>query len=230
MIYELSKNVTVLGKAIIKPERSFSFLSYLVRGEKNILVDTVPQRSAESFLEAIKSCIPIKKLDALILNHSEEDHSGAVGRLLEECPALAVYCSPACHERLAEQYPDANLCWVRDRASIAIGSLRFQFFHTPGLHWEDNMVTYFENEKILFSNDLFGQAMGAEPPIDSSCNQNVVLAGAKQYFETVFSAATTEQKNVIFPILSLDISFVAPGHGVVLSEYWENVREFYEQV
>lgn len=77
MKYSLNPHIFVFGKTINKPKISISFLSYLLRGKQNILIDTVPDRAAEAYIQDIESVLPVSQIDALILNHSEEDHSGA---------------------------------------------------------------------------------------------------------------------------------------------------------
>ena len=112
----------------------------------------------------LKQFVPLSQLDAIILNHSEEDHSGALGLLLSDRADIPIYCTAACKHRLVSRYPNANFIEVANLSTLKIGTFEFRFTHTPGLHWDDNMVTYFENEQILFSNDLFGQYLGCAPP------------------------------------------------------------------
>lgn len=227
MRYGLSSKVTVLGKVIIKPDKSFSFLSYLVRGDKTVLIDTVPQRSGAEFLEDVEACVPLENLDALILNHSEEDHSGALGLLLERRPDLPIYCTEACRNRLLETHPKAHFVCVENGGTLALGELEFRFIHTPGLHWADNMVTYWAEEGILFSNDLFGQFLGAMVPLDETLSKEAVRTGARGYFEAVFSTATPAERAVVADVCKLEIARVAPGHGVVLQTHLKDVLEDY---
>lgn len=228
MYYPISEVCTVIGKVIQKPDRSFSFLSYLLRGEKNVLIDTVPERAGEKFLAELKQLLPLERLDALILNHSEEDHSGALGLLLEERPEIPIYCTPACRRRLLSRYPDANFIEVAHQSSLKVGTFTFQFTHTPGLHWDDNMVTYFETERVLFSNDLFGQYLGCEPPLDKDDTAERVLQGAKGYFDKVFASATADEKRVVLGLTELDLAYIAPGHGLILKDKLGEVLAFYK--
>ena len=228
MYYSISKTTAVLGKVIQKPTRSFSFLSYLLRGEKNVLIDTVPEKAGAVFLSELKQLLPIQQLDAIILNHSEEDHSGALGLVLEENPKLPVYCTQACMKRLLTRYPNTNFVVVENLSSLNIGEFHFLFVHTPGLHWDDNMVTYFENDKTLFSNDLFGQYLGCEPPYDENYSLTQVLQGAGSYYEQVFATATQGQKSIIGKLMDLDLVNIAPGHGVILTANQNDVMLLYK--
>ncbi len=228
MYYSISKMCTVLGKVIQKPDRSFSFLAYLLQGEKNVLIDTVPEKAGENFITELKQLIPLSQLDAIILNHSEEDHSGALGLLLAERGDIPIYCTSACKQRLLSRYPKANFIEAAPLSTLEIGTFQFRFIHTPGLHWDDNMVTYFENEKILFSNDLFGQYLGCEPPFDKDYTKDSILQGAKTYFDKVFSQATPDEKRAVLALVDLKAECIAPGHGVILTEKLDDVLALYE--
>lgn len=229
MYYKLSEHCTVIGKVIRKPERSFSFLSYLLKGKQNILIDTVPERSAERFIEELTEQLPISSVDALILNHSENDHSGALGLLLAQKPEIPIYCTPACKSRLFEEYPHANFMPVEHNSFFKIGDYTFRVVHTPGLHWDDNMVTFLEEDATIFSNDLFGQYLGAEPPLDDAFTGEEIRNGAATYFEKVFQAASLEERGILASILELPIKCIAPGHGVVLEKHLETVLSIYRQ-
>lgn len=230
MRYKLTDTCTIIGKVIQNQDRCFSFLSYLLKGEKNVLIDTVPERVAEVFLTELEECLPLESLDALILNHSEEDHSGAIGLLLTRVPKIPIYCTSACIARLQGTYPAAHFIAVENQSSLQIGTYHFHFTHTPGLHWNDNMVTYLVEEHILFSNDLFGQYLGAVPPMDKAFTPEAVLEGARTYFDKVFSQATTEEKQVLSNLVDPGLECIAPGHGVVLIDKLEDILEFYEMV
>lgn len=230
MYYAISDVCTVLGKVIQKPERSFSFLAYLLRGEKNVLIDTVPEKAGEVFVAELKQFVSLSQLDAIILNHSEEDHSGALPLVLAERSDIPIYCTAACKQRLLSRYPNANFVEVAHLSTLEIGTFKFQFTHTPGLHWDDNMVTYFENEKILFSNDLFGQYLGCQPPLDKDYTVEEILQGAEAYFDKVFAQADASQKQVVLSLTAQKLRRVAPGHGVILTDKLDAVLSYYKTV
>lgn len=228
MKYSISDVCTVLGKVIQKPERSFSFLSYLLQGEKNVLIDTVPEKAGEVFMSELKQLISISQLDAIILNHSEEDHSGALALVLAEKTDIPIYCTAACKQRLISRYPNANFVEVENLSKLEIGAFKFHFIHTPGLHWDDNMVTYFENEQTLFSNDLFGQYLGCEPPLDQDYSTDQIVQGAQGYFDKVFTQATPEEKRAVLSLADFELKCIATGHGVILREKIGDVFALYK--
>lgn len=146
---------------------------------------------------------------------------------MDRHPNLPVYCTPATKERLQEKYPSADFRVVQHGESLTLGDYTFQFIHTPGLHWPDNMVTWLASEGILFSNDLFGQYLAEETPVDEGYTKEAILKGAEPYFEKVFAPASTEDKAIIADIAAMPIQTVATGHGLILQNQWPAVREFY---
>ena len=227
MKYSLNPHIFVFGKTIKKPKISISFLSYLLRGKQNILIDTVPDKAADAYIQDIESVLPVSQIDALILNHSEEDHSGALQAVLDRHPQLPIYCTPATKERLQPTYPEADFRVVQHGESLTLGDYTFQFIHTPGLHWPDNMVTWLASEKILFSNDLFGQYLAEESPVDAGYSKEAILKGTEPYFERVFAPASESDKAIIADIAAMPIQTAATGHGLILQSQWPAVRDFY---
>ena len=227
MIRKISDGCTTLGKVIQKPHIQISFLSYLLQGTKNILIDTVPQKAAENWQQELLGLLDGKPIDALILNHSEEDHSGALELVLKQFPDIPVYCTAACKDRLKSACPDVDFVCVEHGSSVQIGDFSFRFLHTPGLHWNDNMVTLWENEDTLFSNDLFGQYLGCEELNDDDLSADELLAGADSYFEKVFASAPAEQKQVIAEVKELNFRRIAPGHGVVINKNLSEILALY---
>ena len=227
MKYQMTENCYAIGKNIRKPEKEISFLSYLITGDANILIDTLPDRCESMLKEEITSVIGKKTLDAIILNHSEEDHSGALPGILQEYPGTPVYCSSACRNRLAEKLPEADFHTVKTGEAVTFGTNQFTFYETPGLHWDDNMVTIWNNTNVLFSNDLFGQYAAAEPPIDGNYSAERLLAAAESYYEKVFSSAPQSEKQVVLKLAELPIRRIAPGHGLILENEVPAVLQLY---
>jgi flavorubredoxin len=227
MKYQMAENCWTIGKNIKKPEKEISFLSYLITGNANILIDTLPDRCESMLKEEITSIIGEEPLTAIILNHSEEDHSGALPGILQQYPGTPVYCSAACRRRLAEKLPEADFRTVKTGEIITFGSNQFTFYETPGLHWDDNMVTFWNTDGVLFSNDLFGQYAAAEPPTGRNYSAERLLAAAEGYYEKVFSPAALSEKRVILSLAELSIRRIAPGHGLILEDEVSSILQLY---
>jgi len=227
MKYQLSEQCYAIGKTIIKPDKEFSFLAYLITGKANILIDTLPDRTASMLTDEIVSVIGEKPLDAIILNHSEEDHSGALPMVLQQYPDVPVLCTEACKKRLMSALPKANFHAVKTGDAVEYGEYKFTFYETPGLHWDDNMVTFWNRNNILFSNDLFGQYAAAEPPIDLDYPVDTLLKAAERYYEKVFGSASQSEKEVVLKLADLPIRLIAPGHGLIIENEFSAVMELY---
>ena len=227
MKYKISEQCYAIGKTIIKPEKKFSFLAYLVTGKANILIDTVPERISPMLVDEIASVIGENPLDAIVMNHSEEDHSGALPAVLQRYPNIPVFCTSACKKRLIGGLPKADFHVVRTGDAIEYGGYKFTFYETPGLHWDDNMVTFWNTNNILFSNDLFGQYAAAEPPVDYDYPANTLLDAAERYFEKVFEPASKTEKAIVLDLANLPIKIIAPGHGLVLENKFPAIMTLY---
>lgn len=229
MVSKLNNEVYAIFKSIIKPEKEFSFIAYVVKGDVNILIDTLPQRSADMLISDLEEVLGEEKLDVLILNHSEEDHSGAIEKVLASYPHIQIYCTKECEIRLGKRIANKKCNIVNSMEEIKLGNHSFQFIKTPGLHWDDNMVTFFKEEQILFSNDLFGQLAACEPPMDYLYEENKLMTALEAYYNRVFSESTREQRADAMKILQLPIRLIAPGHGIIIDTKIENVMDFYEK-
>jgi flavorubredoxin len=227
MRLRINEHLEAVGRVIIREDKRFSFLAYLLHGDKNVLIDTVPERSATMLLESLQEILGTKRLDAIIANHSEQDHSGALPIILAAYKGVPVYGTANCQRRLGAIVPASDFHIVHTGDTLQIGSYKFSFTETPGLHWDDNMVTFLEEEGILFSNDLFGQAAAADPCLDREYTQEDLLKAVETYYNNVFAAAPLAQKQVLKNIATLPIKFIAPGHGVVLQRHSQDVLKYY---
>lgn len=196
-----------------------SYNSYLVRGrDKTVLVDTVWAPFAEEFLAKLAAVLPLSELDAVIVNHAEPDHSGAMPALMAARPDLPIYCTPNAVKSLAGHY---HAGWtmnpVRTGDRLDLGGMELIFIEAPMLHWPDTMFSYLTGREILFSNDGFGQHLAAEQPFDDLVDPCVLLAEAMKYYANIltpFSAQVT-RKIQEFTALGLPLAMICPSHGVI---------------
>ncbi|WP_423793333.1 FprA family A-type flavoprotein [Methanocaldococcus indicus] len=237
MVVEIKKNIYWVG-AIDWELREFhahytpfgtTYNSYLITGEKNILIDTVKETFADELLCRIWDVIDIRDLDYIIVNHAEKDHTGALPKIVEYSGAKII-TNEKCKELLSLCYNTKNweFITVDNYETIKLGNKRFKFIHTPMLHWPDNMITYLADDKILFSNDAFGQHYASTQRFDDDI-RGYSMYYAKEYFANVLMPYKTLIIDLIKTIKELEIDIIAPAHGVIWRKYIDEILKRYEQ-
>ncbi|MDR3271053.1 MAG: MBL fold metallo-hydrolase, partial [Peptococcaceae bacterium] len=165
---KLNDSVTWIGKVdwelrkfhgeSLSTHRGSTYNAFLVQDEKTVLIDTVWGPFAQEFIQELSRLVDIKKIDYIISQHGETDHSGSLSELLRLIPGTPVYCTANGVKSLQGQYhEDWNFQVVKTGDRLNIGSQEFVFIESPMLHWPDSMFSYLSGDAILFSNDAFGQ-------------------------------------------------------------------------
>ena len=206
----------------LSTDRGSSYNSYLVRGsEKTALIDTVWLPYDREFVARLKEEIDLGKIDYIIMNHSEIDHSGALRALLREIPGTPVYCTAKGEAILRGQYhEDWNFVTVKTGETLCLGDTTLTFIEAPMLHWPDTMFTYMdagEGERVLFSNDGFGQHYATESLFDDCADKAEVYHEAMKYWTNIlnlYAAQATRKINEILA-MNLPLDLIAPSHGVI---------------
>jgi flavorubredoxin len=199
--------------------RGTTYNSYLVRDQKNVLFDTVQAHHAEDMLTRLRQVIDPEKIDYIVVNHLELDHAGALAELVRVCRPEKIYCSSMGLKSMAGYFDMAG--WpvqaVKTGEAINIGSRNIHFVETRMLHWPDSMFSYLPEDKLLISNDAFGQNVAAgcrfadefpRADLERSIEEyyyNIVLPFSPQVLKTLALAAE----------LKLDIDMLAPDHGFI---------------
>ena len=197
-------------------QRGSSYNAYLLTGEKNILIDNVKTPLIGQMLSRIEKIIDPTKIDFLIQNHVEMDHSGSLPRLVELNPGATIITSPNGEKGLRLHYKqDWNFRIVQNMEKITIGDKEFQFVLTPMVHWPDNMVTYAVKEKILFSNDAFGQHISSQARFDDQYPLDILLEEAKKYYANIVLPYGEQVKKVLPAVESISPEMIAPSHGLI---------------
>ena len=192
-----------------------SYNAYIIKGsEKTALIDSVdPEKWHE--LERNLCELGIDKIDYIITNHAEQDHSGAIPMVLEKFPEAKVVTNEKCK---AFEMDHLHICddkfiVVKDNETLSLGNKTLRFLLTPWVHWPETMVTYLEEDGILFSCDFFGSHYAGSDLYAG--NNAVVVHGAKRYYaEIMMPFRTTIVKN-IDKVTQFDIKMIAPSHGPI---------------
>lgn len=223
---KLLENIYFVG-AIDRKLRSFhgyetgrgsTYNAYLVIDDKITLIDTVKEPFRNEMLERIESVVPVEKIDYLISNHVEPDHSGAIPFLLGKNPNLKIFTSfPQGANGLKAYYGEnLPLCPVKTGDKLSTGKYTFRFVGTPMVHWPDNMVTYLEEERILFSNDAFGEHYATETRFASEVDNGELWQEFKKYYANIVQPYGRQALAAIESVAALPVDAVYPSHGVIL--------------
>ena len=210
--------------------RGSSYNAYLILDDKITLIDTVKRPFAGELLDRIASVIDPARIDYIVSNHAEPDHSGSIPILLSHCPHAKVYTSdPQGHKALAARYGDLPYEAVKTGDTLSLGRHTLHFVATPMLHWPDSMVTYCPEEKILFSNDAFGQHLASNRLFDDENALSVVMAEAKKYYANILMLYGRQAQTALKTVRTLDLDMIAVGHGVLWRSHIEDILAAYEK-
>ncbi len=193
-----------------------SYNSYLIQGrDKTALIDTVDPEKTHELLKNLQELEV--KIDYIVSNHAEQDHSGSIPVILDEYPEAVVLTNPKCKELLKNFLfiPENKFKAIGDGEKISLGDKTLEFIFTPWVHWPDTMVTYLKQNKILFSCDFFGSHMATSQLYAHEIGE--VYPAAKRYYAELMMPFRPSIKNNLAKINSLDIDTIAPSHGPLYS-------------
>lgn len=211
-------------------QKGTTYGAYLILDKKITLIDTVKADFSEELLSRISDIIPPDKIDIIITNHVEMDHSGALPKLKQACPNAAIYTTgPAGVKGLTAHYGDLNYTPVKNGDTLSLGERSLQFVATPMLHWPDNMVTYCPEEKILFSNDAFGQHLATTERFDDETDLAVALSEAKSYYGNIIMCYGKQARKAWDIVKNLDIEMIAPSHGIIWRSHIQDILSAYDE-
>jgi len=203
-------------------QKGSTYNAYLIIDDKITLIDTVKYYLYEEMIERISKIIDPSKIDNIICNHVEMDHSGSIPLIIKDyCPNAAVYCSPKGEEGLKYHFGDLNYKAVKTGDALNIGKKTFNFVTTPMVHWPDNMVAYCPQDKILFSNDGFGQHLASYERFDDEYPLDIILDEAKKYYANIVLPYGAMVQKELQEASGLEIKVIAPSHGLI---WRKNIR------
>lgn len=205
---------------VIPTQWGTTYNSYLIEADEPALVDTVKTNFSDEFFEKLEKQIDLADLKHLIVNHTEPDHSGAVGELLRKAPHLKVHGSRAAIQFLKEQVNiDFDAHVVGDNDVLDLGNRKLRFIMAPFLHWPDTMFSYLEGEGVLFTCDAFGCHFSPqEGKIFESDQDGDFTEAVRYYFDSIMSPFKPKIQEAVTKIAELDIDLIATGHGPILDQ------------
>ncbi|VVC01164.1 Type A flavoprotein FprA [uncultured archaeon] len=206
-----------LFDSLIPLPHGTSYNSYLVRGsEKTVLIDTVDPSKAQELIVNLKT-LGVKKIDYVIANHAEQDHSGSLPKILELYPAAQVVTNQACRQLLMDLLliPKEKFIVIKDGEKLSLGSRTLEFMLTPWVHWPETMFTCLKEERILFTCDFFGShsAEGVFPK-----DKAALYDAAKFYYAEIMMPYAAFARKALQKAMLADAKIIAPSHGPVYTE------------
>ena len=210
--------------------RGATYNAYLIVDEKIALIDTVKEPFADELIERIREIIDPEQIDYVISNHVEPDHSGALPKVMEVAKnAIVVTSSPSGVKGLTAYYGEYNYLPVKAGDTLSLGERSLTFVATPMLHWPDNMVTYCPEEKILFSNDAFGQHFSSSNHFDDEVDLSEVYHEAKKYYANILMLYGKQALRAMEIVRSLELDMIAPSHGVIWRSHVNEILDLYDK-
>jgi flavorubredoxin len=195
-----------------------SYNSFLIVDEKIALIDTVKKEFSDQLLENIVKIIDPKKIDYVISNHTEMDHSGSLPRVMHKIGEdKPLYCSKMGLRNLSRHFPQKwNYHGVANGEDLSLGKRTLTFLETRMLHWPDSMFTYVKEDKILFSSDAFGQHYAGHEKFDDQVG-DLIMPHAKKYFANILLLYSPLIVKLLEKVaeLGLEIDMICPDHGVI---------------
>lgn len=198
-------------------ERGTTYNAYLIVEEKIALIDTCKAPFADDLLARIADVVDPASIDYVIANHGEPDHSGALPAVMAAAPHARLVCgAPQGVGVLKAHYGDGfDFLPVKTGDTLSLGKRTLSFVQTPLVHWPDNMVTYDAADRILFSNDAFGQHLASSSRFDDEVGLPEVMVQAQKYYANIVLPYGKQVGKALDALEGLAIDLIAPAHGVI---------------
>jgi len=198
--------------------RGTTYNAYLIIDKKVALVDTVAHPFSEEMIEKIKERIDPSKIDYIIANHVESDHSGSIKEILKLAPNATIVGTENCKAGLEKHYfGNWKFQTVKTGDTLNLGERTLTFLEARMLHWPDTMFTYIEKDALLLSNDGFGQHLASSKRFDDEVNQDILMWEASKYYANILWLYSSLVLKKIEEVqkLGLKIDMIAPSHGMI---------------
>jgi flavorubredoxin len=199
--------------------RGTTYNAFLIIDEKVTLVDTVKRSLKDDFLSRIKEIIDPEKIDYIVVNHVEMDHSGSLPEMVELIKPEKIICSKMGQQALLQHFHvnDWPYQVVNSGDEISLGKRTLSFLETRMLHWPDSMFSYVKEDKLLFSSDAFGQHLATSERFDDEVDQAILLEELTKYYANILTLYSPNVKKLLAKVaeIGLQIDMIAPDHGVI---------------
>lgn len=208
-----------------------TYNSYLLKTEKPTIIDTVDISFGREFVENLKELIDLQEIKYIVINHTEPDHSGGLGSLAAKAKNAVIVCTEPAVEELKEMYKLHNREFhiVKDGDALDIGGKTLRFLETPYLHTEETMVTYCEEDKILFPCDIFSTHVANYEYFNDMAKEDIT-EDFKVYYTLIMHPHRKYVQDMIGKIKDLQIEIIAPSHGFILRKDVKKFIDIYDNM
>ncbi len=241
MSFKIKNNVYWVGKVDwelqkfhgdeYSTNRGSTYNSYLIKEEKIVIIDTVWKPFSKEFVENLSKEVDLNKIDYVITNHAEIDHSGALPELMEKIPETPIYCTANGVKSIKGHYhKDWNFQVVKTGDTLDLGNgKQLIFVEMRMLHWPDSMACYLTKDNILFSNDAFGQHYATEFMYNDLVDQDELYGECLKYYANILTPFSMFVDKKIKEVLDLKIpiDIIATSHGVIWRDNPTQIVEKY---
>lgn len=211
-------------------ERGSTYNAYLIIDEKVVLIDTVKHYLFDEMLSRISSIIDPSKIDYIIAQHVEMDHSGSIEKLLSLAPNAKIITSNFGEKGLKKHFTSiSSYNVVKNGETLCIGKYNLTFIMETMVHWPDNMGTYLNEEKIFFSQDAFGQHLASYERFASEFPKDILSEEAKKYYANIVLPYGGQVQKVLAEASKVDIDLICPSHGLIWDKYIDEIVTKYNK-
>ncbi|MFZ2054261.1 MAG: FprA family A-type flavoprotein [Candidatus Aminicenantales bacterium] len=213
-------------------QEGVSYNSYLVRGEKTAIIDLAKSIKGDEFLAQVEEVTEVSKIDYIVINHMEPDHTGILRIFRKLAPQAAILGSAKTRDMLRGFFSiTENVRAVGDGETLSLGGHTLRFLSTPFLHWPETIMTYEESQKILFSCDAFGGYGAIRGGIfdDECAHPEFYEREALRYYANIVANYSSRVLDAIGKAASLPVEIVAPSHGLVWRRNPQRIVDLYRK-
>ncbi len=210
-----------------------TYNAFLIVDKKVTLFDTVKRSHLDELLQNIRAIIDPAKIDYLVMNHVELDHSGSLPEMMDIIKPKKLFCSPMGQKAILEHFHREDWPYevVKSGSEISLGKRTVQFLETRMLHWPDSMFSFIKEDGILFSSDAFGQHYASSERYDDEVDLSEVLHESAKYYANILYLYSPLIRKLLAQVneLNLNIKMIAPDHGVIWRTNPSKILEAYDK-
>ncbi len=211
-------------------DRGTTYNAFLILADKVTLIDTVKAPFKDEMMSRIAQVTEPKKIDYIVSNHSEMDHSGCLPQVIKEVSPEKVFASTMGKKALAEHFNiDQEIIAVSDGAKLSLGNANLSFYETRMLHWPDSMMTYLDTDELLFSQDGFGMHLASSERFDYELDEALLKSEAAKYYANILTPYSGLIRKLLEKLSGLDLSIriLAPDHGPIWRAHIDKILRWY---